>query len=401
MTADPGHDDAAVENLRVRVRDFVRDEVIPAEPELLSSGEIPSEELRRRLQRAAAEAGLLSPTAPQRWGGLGLDTRAQAVVLEEAGYSLLGPLALNCAAPDEGNMHLMHKVATPEQQEKYLAPLVRGEVRSCFAMTEPSPGAGSDPSMLRTEARWDGDAWVIDGTKWYITGADGAAWAICMARTPQHGDQPAGATMFLVDADNPGMRIARHIGSLDIGFAGGHCEVVFDGCRVSPDAVLGEVGRGFAYAQVRLAPARLTHCMRWLGVAQRSQDMALDRAAEREAFGSRLADLGMIQQMLADNEIDLAASRGLIRDAARLLDLGERASAETSIAKTFVAEAVGRIVDRAVQIHGALGISHDLPLSLFLREVRPFRIYDGASEVHRMSIARRAVRRRAAANSAK
>lgn len=399
VTAEPGHDDAAVEDLRVRVRDFVRDVAIPAEQELLSSGRSPSEELRRRLQRAAAEAGLLSPTAPRRWGGLGLDTRGQAVILEEAGYSLLGPLALNCAAPDEGNMHLMHKVATPEQQEKYLAPLVRGEVRSCFAMTEPSPGAGSDPSMLRTTARWDGDAWVIDGTKWYITGADGAAWAICMARTPRHGDQPAGATMFLVEAGNPGMRVERHIGSLDIGFAGGHCEMVFDGCRVPPDAVLGEVGQGFAYAQVRLAPARLTHCMRWLGLAQRAQDMALDRAAEREAFGSRLADLGMIQQMLADNEIDLAASRGLIREAARLLDRGKRASAETSIAKTFVAEAVGRIVDRAVQVHGALGISHDLPLSLFLREVRPFRIYDGASEVHRMSIAQRAVRRRAAARN--
>jgi acyl-CoA dehydrogenase len=398
--AGPGHAEA-VENLRVRVGEFVRDEVIPAELELLASGRSPTEDLRRRLQKAAAEAGLLSPTGPKRWGGLGLDTGAQAVILQEAGYSLLGPLALNCAAPDEGNMHLLHKVATPEQQEKYLAPLVRGEVRSCFAMTEPSPGAGSDPSMLRTSARWDGDAWVIDGTKWYITGADGAAWAICMARTPEHGGQPAGATMFLVDAGNPGMRIKRHIGSLDIGFAGGHCEVVFDGCRVSPDAVLGEVGRGFAYAQVRLAPARLTHCMRWLGLAQRSQDMALDRAAAREAFGSRLADLGMIQQMLADNEIDLAASRSLIRDAASLLDLGERASAETSIAKTFVAEAVGRIVDRAVQIHGALGISHDLPLSLFLREVRPFRVYDGASEVHRMSIAKRAVRRRAAARDSK
>ncbi|WP_405151064.1 acyl-CoA dehydrogenase family protein [Sphaerisporangium sp. NBC_01403] len=383
--------------LRDRVRAFVRDEVIPAERELAASGTSPTEESRRRLQEAASAAGLLSPTAPKRWGGLGLDTTAQSVILREAGYSLLGPLALNCAAPDEGNMHLLHKVATPAQQEKYLAPLVSGAVRSCFAMTEPSPGAGSDPSMLRTTARWDGDAWVVNGKKWFITGADGAAWAICMALTPEHQGQPAGATMFLVDAGNPGMRVVRHVGSLDIGFTGGHGEVEFDECRVAPDAVLGEVGRGFAYAQVRLAPARLTHCMRWLGLAQRSQDMALDRAAEREAFGGKLAQLGMTQQMLADSEIDLAASRSLITHAAWLLDQGERASAETSIAKTFVAEAVGRIVDRAVQIHGALGISHDLPLSLFLREVRPFRIYDGASEVHRMSIAQRAVRRRSAA----
>ncbi|GAA3983841.1 acyl-CoA dehydrogenase [Thermobifida alba] len=389
--------DPRLAELRDRVRDFVRDEAIPAERELVDSGAEPTEELRRRLQAAAASAGLLSPTAPRRWGGLGLSMSEQAVVLTEAGYSLLGPLALNCAAPDEGNMHLLHRVATPEQQEKYLAPLAGGAVRSCFAMTEPSPGAGSDPSMLRTSAHWDGGAWVVNGRKWYITGADGAAWTICMARTPEHAGSPAGATMFLIDADNPGMRIVRHIDSLDRGFVGGHCEVLFTDCRVPPEAVLGEVGRGFAYAQVRLAPARLTHCMRWLGLAQRAQDMALDRAAEREAFGSRLADLGMAQQMLADNEIDLAASRALIAHAAWLMDRGERASAESSIAKTFVAEAVGRIVDRAVQLHGALGVSHDLPLALFLREVRPFRIYDGASEVHRMSIAKRAVRRRTAA----
>ncbi|KUP97927.1 acyl-CoA dehydrogenase [Thermobifida cellulosilytica TB100] len=390
--------DPRIAELRDRVRSFVREEVIPAERELAGGAE-PTDELRRRLQQAAASAGLLSPTAPKRWGGLGLSVSEQAVVLMEAGYSLLGPLALNCAAPDEGNMHLMHKVASPEQQERYLAPLARAEVRSCFAMTEPSPGAGSDPSMLRTSAHWDGEAWVINGRKWFITGADGAAWAICMARTPEHGDSPAGATMFLVDADNPGMQVVRHIDSLDRGFVGGHCEVQFTDCRVGPEAVLGEVGKGFAYAQVRLAPARLTHCMRWLGLAQRAQDMALDRVTEREAFGSRLADLGMAQQMLADNEIDLAASRALIAQAAWLLDRGERASAESSIAKAFVAEAVGRIVDRAVQLHGALGVSHDLPLALFLREVRPFRIYDGASEVHRMSIAQRAVRRRTAARS--
>ncbi|MGX4694830.1 acyl-CoA dehydrogenase family protein [Streptomyces sp. JNUCC 63] len=400
MAVDLTPDDATLE-LAERVRAFIRDEVVPAELAMAASSSGPTDDLRRSLQKGAAAAGLLSPTGPERFGGLGLSTSAQSVILREAGYSLLGPLALNCAAPDEGNMHLMHKVATPEQQEKYLAPLVKGTVRSCFAMTEPSPGAGSDPSMLKTAARWDGDAWVINGTKWYITGADGAAWTICMARTPEHEGQAAGATMFLVDADNPGMRVTRHIGSLDVGFVGGHCEVVFDECRVPPEAVLGEVGLGFAYAQVRLAPARLTHCMRWLGLAERSQDMALDRASERDAFGSKLADLGMIQQMLANNEIDLAASRSLITHAAWVLDQGERGSAETSIAKTFVAEAVGQVVDRAVQIHGALGISHDLPLSLYLREVRPFRVYDGASEVHRMSLARRAVRRRSAAREAR
>ncbi|HJQ43590.1 MAG TPA: acyl-CoA dehydrogenase family protein, partial [Jatrophihabitantaceae bacterium] len=354
----------------------------------------PDDGLRVKLQDAAREAGLLAPTAPVEFGGLGLDMRAQAGVLRAAGYSLLGPLALNCAAPDEGNMHLLAKVATTAQQQRYLAPLVTGQIRSCFAMTEPSPGAGSDPSMLTTTAEPDGDDWVITGTKWFITGADGAGFAICMARTPAAGDAPAGATMFLVDADNPGMRIVRHIDSIDIGFVGGHCEVRFENCRVTSDSVLGEVGAGFRYAQVRLAPARLTHCMRWSGIAQRSQDLALDRAAEREAFGSRLGDLGMIQQHLADNEIDLAASRALIDAAATVLDSGGRGSEETSIAKTFVAEAVNRVVDRSVQIHGALGVSGDLPLAMFLREVRPFRIYDGASEVHRMSIAKRALRRR-------
>jgi len=381
-----------VKDLRRRVEAFVREVVIPAERGLAPTG--PDEELRRALQSQAKAAGLLAPTGPTQWGGLGLDVRAQSVVLREAGYSLLGPLALNCAAPDEGNMHLLYKVATPAQQERYLAPLVAGELRSCFAMTEPSPGAGSDPSMLATSAEWDGAAWVISGRKWFITGADGAAFAICMATTPAHGDQPAGATMFLVDADNPGMRVTRHVGSIDIGFVGGHCEVEFDNCRVSADAVLGEVGLGFRYAQVRLAPARLTHCMRWLGLARRAQDLALDRSVEREAFGHKLAELGMTQQQLADNEIDLAASAQLITHAAWLLDTGHRAGFETSVAKTFVAEAVNRVIDRAVQIHGALGVSDDLPLALFLREVRPSRIYDGGSEVHRMSIAKQAVRRR-------
>jgi acyl-CoA dehydrogenase len=343
-----------VEDLRRRVEAFVRDVVIPAERGIARTG--PDEELRRTLQSQAKAAGLLAPTGPERWGGLGLDVRAQSVILREAGYSLLGPLALNCAAPDEGNMHLLHKVATPAQQERYLAPLVAGQVRSCFAMTEPSPGAGSDPSMLATSAEWDGADWVISGRKWFITGADGAAFAICTAATPAHEDQPAGATMFLVDSGNPGMRITRHVGSIDIGFVGGHCEVEFDNCRVPADAVLGEVGLGFRYAQV--------------------------------------AELGMTQQLLADNEIDLAAAAQLITHAAWLLDTGHRAGFETSIAKTFVAEAVNRVVDRAVQVHGALGVSDDLPLALFLREVRPFRIYDGASEVHRMSIAKQAVRRR-------
>lgn len=386
--------DPAVVELQARTRSFVAEVAIPAEAELAGGRHRVDDTLRRRLQKQAQDAHLFAPTATRTYGGLGLDHVSQAVVLREAGYGLLGPLALNCAAPDEGNMLLLDRVASDAQKQRYLAPLARGEIRSCFAMTEPAPGAGSDPSMLTTLAHRDGDEWVIEGRKWFITGADGAAFAICMALTPAMDGTPAGATMFLVDSDNPGLRLERHVGSLDAGFVGGHGELVFDGCRVGPDAVLGEVGRGFAYAQVRLAPARLTHCMRWLGLAERAHHLLLDRAAARTAFGRPLAELGMAQQMIADNEIDIAAASGLILQAAWLLDHRERAHAETSIAKTFVAEAVNRIIDRAVQLHGALGVSEDLPLGLFWREVRAFRIYDGASEVHRMSIANRAVRRR-------
>ncbi|MGV9339990.1 acyl-CoA dehydrogenase family protein [Streptomyces sp. NPDC003688] len=379
-----------LEELRERTAEFIRATVLPAEAEMLRGPGAPDDTLRRTLQRAAREAGVFAPTVPKELGGLGLDLRGQSVILQEAGYSLLGPLALHCAAPDEGNMLLLEKVADATQRDRFLKPLAAGDVRSCFAMTEPAPGAGSDPSQLTTVARRTNAGWVLDGRKWFITGADGAAFAIVMARTGT-GTQSA-ATMFLVPADTPGFRIVRHVPSLDQGFTGGHCEIELEGCEVRDDAVLGEVGKGFAYAQVRLAPARLTHCMRWLGLARRAHDLALGYAAERTAFGSRLGELGMVQQQLADNEIDLAASRALIREAAWTLDQGRSGKHESSVAKTFTAEAVGRIVDRAVQVCGALGVSGDLPLAAYLREVRPFRIYDGPSETHRWSIARRALR---------
>jgi acyl-CoA dehydrogenase len=216
-----------------------------------------------------------------------------------------------------------------------------------------------------------------------------------MARTSGEPGDAGGATIFLVDRSNPGLRIERDIETMDAGMFGGHGEIVFDSCHVGSDDVLGEVGRGFEHAQLRLAPARLTHCMRWLGIAQRSQDIAVARASERRAFGARLGDLGMIQQQIADSEIDLAASRALVRETAWQLDRGAAAGNESSITKTFVAEAVWRIVDRSVQICGALGVSGDAPLALFLREVRAFRIYDGPSETHRWAIARRALRRAA------
>jgi acyl-CoA dehydrogenase len=215
-----------------------------------------------------------------------------------------------------------------------------------------------------------------------------------MARTSGEAGQRGGATMLLVDGDNPGMRVVRDLDTLDEGLFAGHSEVVFENCRVGPESVLGEVDEGFAYAQVRLAPARLTHCMRWLGVARRSHDIAVDWAATRKSFGGLLGDLGMVQQLIADSEIDMAASRALIRETAAVLDSGAPGGTESSIAKTVVAEAVNRVVDRSVQICGALGISGDVLLSRYLREIRPFRIYDGPSEVHRWAIGRRVVNRR-------
>ncbi|MPY50374.1 acyl-CoA dehydrogenase family protein [Streptomyces acidicola] len=384
--------DERVADIARRTTEFVRNTVLPAEEASGGNVHAGPEPLRRRLQEAARAAGVFAPHAGRAWGGLGLDLCGQAVVFEAAGYSLLGPLALNCAAPDEGNMHLLEAVATEKQKERYLRPLAAGETRSCFAMTEPAPGAGSDPRALSTTATRTGRGWRIDGRKWFISGADGAAFAICMARTSGTPGDPGGATMFLVDAANPGMKITRNIDTLDQGLFGGHSELVLDGCEVDDDAVLGEPDQGFAYAQVRLGPARMTHCMRWLGAARRAQDIALERAADRSAFGRPLAELGMVQQLLADSEIDIETGRAMLWRACWELDQGRPAAQHTSIAKTYVSEAVNRVVDRAVQVCGALGISGDAPLSRLYREVRPFRIYDGPSETHRWAIAKRAVR---------
>ncbi|MCU1486554.1 MAG: acyl-CoA dehydrogenase [Actinomycetia bacterium] len=379
--------------LAARTRTFVEESVIPVESRLGGNVHGGPEDVRDGLQAAAQAEGLFCPQAAVADGGLGLTRLQQSFVLEAAGYSLLGPLALNCAAPDEGNMHLLAECATDDQRERYLLPLVAGAARSCFAMTEPAPGAGSDPAALRTSAVRTADGgWSITGHKWFITGAVGASFTICMARTSGAPGDRSGATMFLVDAGTPGLELERNIGSLDSSFFGGHGELRFTECRVGPDAVLGEVDQGFRYAQTRLAPARLTHCMRWLGIAQRSQDIAVARVADRQAFGSRLGDLGMVQQHIADTEIELTASRALVREAAAALDAGADAGQLSSITKTFVAEAVWRAVDRSLQVCGALGVSEDLPLGLFLREVRPFRIYDGPSETHRWAIAKRVLR---------
>ncbi|MPZ72603.1 MAG: acyl-CoA dehydrogenase [Nitriliruptorales bacterium] len=375
---------------RDRIVAFVAEELIPLEQDTFRTGL--TDDLRRDIQTKARARGLWAPQAAGEYGGGGYDYLQAATLLEAAGYSLLGPLALNCHAPDEGNIHLLTAVATPEQKERYLRPLIGGEWRSCFAMTEPPPGAGSDPAALQTTATRTDGGWVIAGEKTLITGADGAGFSIVMART---GDEAGAATMFLVDADNPGWVVTDHVRTIDSVAVGGHCRVLLDDVAVADDAVLGDVGRAFANAQVRLVPARLTHCMRWLGAAQRAHDIALDRANNRSLFGEPLVHHGMAQQLIADNEIDLAAARALLWHATWQYTTGAKGTEQSSRAKVFVSEATFRIVDRAVQLAGGMGTTDELVIGRIFADIRAFRIYDGASEVHRMSIAKRAARRMA------
>jgi acyl-CoA dehydrogenase len=383
---------SGVEDLRLRTRAFIREVVIPEEPRL---GERLHPSVRARLQAAAKDAGVFAPHVPVRLGGQGLSIEDWSPVFQEAGYSPIGPAALNCMAPDEGNMHMLAQIATEEQQERYLAPLAAGRVRSCFAMTEPHPGAGSDPDALRTVATRVDGGWSITGEKRFISGADGASFAIVMARNDASDGVPAGATMLLVDLDHPGVRLGEHIHTIDRTIDGGHPFLSFDDCVVPDRAVLGEPGLGFRYAQVRLGPARLTHCMRWLGLARRSLDIMLDRAAERELFGARIEELGIAQQMIARSVIDIESSDALITATAAKLESDPRSGADlSSIAKVHCSEAIWNVVDRAIQLCGGDGVSDRLPLAQFANEVRPFRIYDGSTETHLWAIAGRASRRR-------
>lgn len=373
--------------LQQRTRTFIRDKIIPMEGDKRQSHHGPSEELRRELVALAASEGLVAPHVGTEYGGLGLSHVGKAVVFEEAGYSLLGPVALHIFAPDEGNMHLLEAVATHEQKERWLRPLASGATRSCFCMTEPAPGAGSDPAALNTTAVKDGNHYVINGTKWFITGAEGAAFAIIMAK-----DENGDATMFLADMDSPGIEITRTMDSLDQAFAGGHAVVTFKNLRVPASDILGEPGKGFRYAQVRLAPARLTHCMRWLGAARRAHDIATAYALKRELFGRKLIDHEGVGFQLADNEMDIRLSRLSILHTAWTLDNGSRGTVESSMSKVIVSEAVWRVVDRCVQVLGGQGVTSETLVARIFNEVRGFRIYDGPSEVHRWSIAQRIAR---------
>lgn len=384
---------AELSELQERTREFIAREIIPMEGDRRCTPHGPDEALRAELVARGRAAGLLSSHVPKEWGGLGLDHRGKAIVFEEAGYSPLGPVAMNIHAPDEGNMHLLERVATPAQKERWLRPLAAGEIRSCFCMTEPPPGAGSDPSMLRTTAVKDGDHYVIDGFKWFITGAHGAKFAIIMARV-ESADPKSQATMFLADMDRPGIHVKRAMDSLDTCFPGGHGLVHFEGLRVPESDILGAPGEGFRYAQVRLAPARLTHCMRWLGAARRAHDVATAYAAKREAFGRKLGEHEGVGFMLADNEMDLHTARLAIWHCAWVLDQGHSGKHESSAAKVIASEAIWRVVDRCVQVLGGQGVTHETIVPRIWADVRAFRIYDGPSEVHRWSLARHVMRRK-------
>jgi acyl-CoA dehydrogenase len=318
------------------------------------------------------------------------------VLFEAAGWSTLGPVALNCAAPDEGNMFLLSRIANEAQAEEFLRPVIDGRQRSVFAMTEPD-GAGSDPGQLTTTAVKDGDDYVINGRKWLITGANGAKTWIIMADLEAQGNGHGGATLFLCDGQTPGIVIERTMDTMDRNYVEGHGVVRFDDLRLPASALLGEEGQAFRYAQLRLAPARLTHCMRWLGAATRAQAIAVDYAKRRTAFGKPIGQHQGVGFMLADNEIALQQCRLMIWWACWTLDSaksggGSHGRHESSMVKSIVSEELFKVADRCVQVLGGMGISDEMPVAMIFRDIRAFRLYDGPTEVHKYAIARQILR---------
>jgi acyl-CoA dehydrogenase len=382
-----------VRALAERIRGFVADEVVPFETDSRLSRHGPTDELRAELVGRAREAGLLTFQAPKAYGGMEPSHLDQAVLFEAAGWSTLGPVALNCAAPDEGNMFLLSRIASPEQAERFLRPVIEGRQRSVFAMTEPD-GAGSDPSQLATTAVFDGERYVVDGVKWLITGATGARTWIVMANVLPNDHGPDGPTLFLCEGDTPGIVVERVMETMDRNYVEGHGVVRLDGLTLPASSVLGEVGQAFRYAQLRLAPARLTHCMRWLGAASRAQSIAVEHARTRTAFGKPIGEHQGVGFMLADNEIALQQCRLMIWWACWLLDRGAKGRHESSMVKATVSEQLFQVADRCVQVLGGIGVSDETPVATIFRDMRAFRLYDGPTEVHRFAIARQVLRDR-------
>ncbi len=377
-----------IEEVRQRVRTFMDEEVRPAEEKLRDreadrNGYI---SVIAGLRQRAHDLGLWNPHLPADWGGMGLGPVAMAFVSAEAGRTGIGPYVLNAQAPDEGNMHTLLHAATPAQKEKYLRPLAEGRSRSCFAMTEPEV-SGSDPTLIQTHAERDGDDWVINGHKWFISGAKGAKFAIVIARTDPDADPPqARNSAFLVDLPAEGFEIVRDIDTMH--GRGNHCEIRLTNVRVPAENMLGERGHGHLLGQYRLGPARLAHCMRWIGNAEVALEMMVDRSLNRFTHGSLLADKQGIQWMISESVMELYTAKLMVLHAAYLIENGAPFRHEVAMAKHHVANTLWKIIDRAIQVHGALGYSTDTPLERMMRNARSARLVDGADEVHMQTIAR-------------
>jgi alkylation response protein AidB-like acyl-CoA dehydrogenase len=378
-----------LEELRARYRAFMEERVYPAEPALAREDD-EAQATIEELRAEAKAAGLWAPHLPPEAGGTGQGFLVYAYLNEEIGRSAWAQLVFNCQAPDAGNGEILHLFGTEEQKERWLRPLVAGEVRSFFSMTEPDV-SGSDPTGLRTRAVRDGDEWVIDGHKWFSSGAEGAAFAIVMAVTDPDAPPHGRASQIIVPADAAGVELVRPISLF--GHAGKgwstHCEVRYAGVRVPVANTLGGVGDGFRIAQKRLGPGRIHHVMRWLGQMQRAFDLMCRRALEREAFGSPLADKQTVQNWIADSAAEIQACRLLTLDAAHKIDAGDEARVEISLIKFYASRVLGDVIDRAIQVHGALGLTDDTPLASMYVLARGGRIYDGPDEVHRMVVSRR------------
>ena len=380
-----------LDEIRLKVRAFVDEVVRPVEERAAADDWDRDQWIKAiiEMRGQAKEWGLWLPHMPKEWGGMGLGHVAMASVSAEAARSRMGPFALNAQAPDEGNMHTLLHWATDEQKEKYLRPLCEGYRRSCFAMTEPEV-AGSDPTLIQTRAYQDGDEWVINGHKWFISGARGAAFAILIARTEDDPELPQAAnSAFLVDIPSEGWELVRDVQTMSGGH--NHCEIRITDLRVHNDQMLGGRGQGHLLGQARLGPARLAHCMRWIGQAETALEMMVDRSLERYSHGSLLAEKQGIQWMIADSTMELYQAKLMVLHAAYLIDSGKDFKSEVSMAKHHVANALWKIIDRAIQVHGALGYSTDTPLAEMLTQARWSRFADGADEIHQMRIAQRTI----------
>ncbi|WP_276275359.1 acyl-CoA dehydrogenase family protein [Haladaptatus sp. QDMS2] len=373
-----------------RARQFMDEVVLPVEREHSGDGAV-SEAVIEELREEARARGVYCPQIDEEHGGMGYDFRDVLPLFEQAGRSLLGGPAMRVAAPDEGNMHTIELIGTDTQKERWLEPLVEGEITSAFSMTEPKPGAGSDPKMMQTTAQKDGDEWVIDGHKWWTTMGSEADVFIVMAQTDMDAHPYSGTSLFLVPANANGVEIVRDIPHLGPSIVhSSHAEITYDRVRIPEDNLLGTENEGFTHAQERLGPARLTHCMRYSGMAQRSLDVAKAYLSEREAFGGPIAEKQAPRFAIAEAETDLYAAGTMIRDAATKIARGESARNEVSACKVFTANVTQDAIDTALQLCGGSGMSKDLPIADFYASVRCFRIVDGADEVHKRTLARAA-----------